>query len=109
MKVIDKGSGSSHGTLLQISTLAMATASDEIEGSADAEDWKYFVKAEENNSNGCTNFGSANKAKWYSNVDSHALIGQVMYRPQFSPLRPSQDDDAFVGNGDAQFTSEKCH
>jgi hypothetical protein len=48
MTIIDKNSDNSngHGSFLQISTLAIATASDETEGTPEAEDWKYFLNQE---------------------------------------------------------------
>jgi hypothetical protein len=103
MKAIDKASGSinGNGTLLQLSTYAISTASDEVEGSADAEDWKIFfpnLADETNNSNG----ESIEKIKWNSTTESHPLIGQFIYRPQYSPLRPSQQDV------NADFYTVKC-
>lgn len=103
MKAIDKASGSinGNGTLQQLSTYAISTASDEVEGSADAEDWKIFfpyLADENNNSNG----ESIKKIKWNSTTDSHPLIGQFIYRPQYSPLRPSQQDV------NADFFTVKC-
>ena len=46
MIAIDKNSDTSngHGSLLQLSTVAIATASDEIEGSTEAEDWKFCLQ-----------------------------------------------------------------
>lgn len=97
MKVIDKGlqSKESNGTLLQISTLAIATAADEVEGMADAEDWKYF-KSDENGT----------EYKWSKGTNAHVLIGQVLYRPQDSPLRQSQET---AGNDVTTLVDAKCH
>lgn len=103
MKAIDKSSGSinGNGTLLQLSTYAISTASDEVEGSADAEDWKIFFPylADENKNSYGESF---EKIKWSSTTDSHPLIGQFIYRPQYSPLRPSQQDV------NADFYTVKC-
>ena len=104
MKAIDKSSGSinGNGTLLQLSTYAISTASDEVEGSADAEDWKIFFPylADENKNSYGESF---EKIKWSSTTDSHPLIGQFIYRPQYSPLRPSQQQDV-----NADFYTVKC-
>jgi len=117
MRAIDKGGG---GSLLQISTLAVATAADEAEGDADAEDWRYFLPegekkmeeggTNENDADGGTEAdeSDAKAIKWSSGTKSHPLIGRVMYRPQSSPLRPLPEeaddnpDEMMMGN-------EKCH
>lgn len=71
MKAIDKG-GQSGESLLQISTVAIATAADEVEGDAGAEDWNFF---------------NSDEISW--NSDDHMLIGQVIFRPSCSPILSS--------------------
>ena len=106
MRIIDTNSDNSngHGSFLQISTLAIATASDETEGTPEAEDWKYFLNQE---GRATSDEGGVEKIIWSSDANSHVLIGQAIYRPRFSPLHPSQDDDA--PDYDAQFLNEKCY
>ena len=72
MKAIDKG-GQSGESVLQISTVAIATAADELEGDAGAEDWKFFLAKE-------------NEAKVAWSSSNHPLIGQVIFRPSSSPV-----------------------
>ena len=100
MKAFDKNSKAKKGdaalTLLQISTLAIATSADEVEGNADAEDWRDFLPKREENGNN----GNGKAVKWSSNVNDHPLLGKVIYRPQSSPLRPSEA--GVMGE-------EKCH
>ena len=72
MKAIDKG-GQSGESVLQISTVAIATAADELEGDAGAEDWKFFLTKE-----------NETKITWSSS--DHPLIGQVIFRPSSSPV-----------------------
>jgi hypothetical protein len=72
MKAIDKG-GQSGESLLQISTVAIATAADEVEGDAGAEDWKFFTTDEVKGS-----------ISW-SNSD-HYLLGVSIFRPSTSPI-----------------------
>jgi len=99
MKVIDKGYGNkdSNGTLLQISTTAIATAADEVDGMAGAEDWKHFAN------------GSGDEVKWNSTSRAHELIGQVLFRPQSSPLRPKPDDNAPNNDDSTTLVNSKCH
>ena len=93
MKEFEKG-GKGGDTLMQLSTLAVATAADETEGAADAGDWDYFrPKTDENGKS-----EASNDIKW-SNSD-HAFIGQVILRPQTYPLRPKEADVD---------PNEKCH
>jgi hypothetical protein len=75
MKAIDKG-GQSGESLLQISTIAIATAADEVEGDAGAEDWRFFNTDEDKDD-----------ISW-KNSDN-ALIGKIIFRPSSSPLIPS--------------------
>ena len=72
MKAIDKG-GQSGESLLQISTVAISTAADEMETDAGAEDWKFFTSDE-------------NKSEISWNRSNHDLIGQVIFRPTSSPI-----------------------
>ncbi len=106
MTIIDTNSDNSngYGSFLQISTLAIATASDETEGTPEAEDWKYFLNQE-----GRATFddGEVEKIIWSSDANSHVLIGQAIYRPRVPPLHPSQDDDA--PDYGAHFLNEKCY
>ena len=106
MIAIDKNSDTSngHGSLLQISTLAIATASDEVEGSTEAEDWKYFLK--QGDGMVSDDIIEGGNITWNSDADSHVFLGQVIYRPRFPPLRPSQHDGAEY---DARFLNEKCY
>eukprot|EP00571_Detonula_confervacea_P003895 CAMPEP_0172323960 /NCGR_PEP_ID=MMETSP1058-20130122/49994_1 /TAXON_ID=83371 /ORGANISM="Detonula confervacea, Strain CCMP 353" /LENGTH=2248 /DNA_ID=CAMNT_0013040093 /DNA_START=17 /DNA_END=6763 /DNA_ORIENTATION=+ len=111
MKAIDKGakSGAGVNSMLQLSTLAIATAADEVEGMADAEDWRYFLpkkaKNGENNDDASSdeNDGGEKEIKWSNISASHALIGHIMYRPQSSPLRPDNNDY------DDSIVAKKCH
>ncbi|KAL7504504.1 hypothetical protein ACHAXN_002145 [Cyclotella atomus] len=75
MKAIDKG-GQTGESLLQVSTVAIATAADEVEGEAGAEDWKFF-NSEENQQ----------EISW--NRSDHILLNKVIFRPSTSPLVPS--------------------
>ncbi|KAL3797258.1 hypothetical protein HJC23_004550 [Cyclotella cryptica] len=75
MKAIDKG-GQSGESLLQISTIAIATAADEMEGDAVAEDWRFF------------NTDDGKDSISWKNSDN-ALIGKIIFRPSSSPLIPS--------------------
>lgn len=74
MKAIDKG-GQSGESLLQISTIAIATAADEMEGDAGAEDWRFFNTDEDKDD------------IFWKNSDN-ALIGKIIFRPSSSPLIP---------------------
>ncbi|KAL7494283.1 hypothetical protein ACHAWT_003308 [Skeletonema menzelii] len=95
MKALDKG-GKGGETLMQLSTLAIATAADETEGAADAGDWDcYLPKKKEENGESETD--NAN-IKW--NSSDHDFIGKVIFRPQTSPLRPQGADVD---------PNEKCH
>lgn len=116
MKAIDKGhgkAGSGINSMLQLSTLAIATSADEVEGMAEAEDWRYFlpkkastdVNDSDNESSGSTGKGDAKEVKWRNSSASHALIGQIMYRPQFSPLRPDNNN---LNDAD-DYKNQKCH
>jgi len=95
MKALDKG-GKGGETLMQMSTLAIATAADETEGAADAGDWDFYLpkKTEEN---GASDAGNAN-INW--STSDHAFIGQVIMRPQTSPIR---------SQGAEVDPNEKCH
>ena len=96
MKALDKG-GKGGDTLMQMSTLAIATAADETEGAADAGDWDFYLpKKTDNGESG--DAGTADSIKWSSS--NHAFIGQVISRPQTSPLRPQGADVD---------PNEKCH
>ena len=110
MKAIDKGSSKDGGasSLLQISTSAIATAADETEGSADAEDWQFFIpkKSETGEATSDAPKQNGEGIKWTSG-SSHPLIGGVIFRPQSSPLRPAQD--AAAGNSVAEMTNDRCH
>jgi len=113
MKAIDKGhgktSGASINSMLQLSTLSIATAADEVEGMADAEDWRSFLpKKAANNESGSDNGSSGGEGdgkaiKWSTRSASHALIGAIMYRPQSSPLRPSENAQ------EQTILNKKCH
>ena len=95
MKALDKG-GKGGDALMQISTTAIATAADETEGAADCGDWDYFLpKRPENGESDASN---EPKINWSS--ANHAFIGQVILRPQTSPLRPQGVDVD---------PNEKCH
>jgi hypothetical protein len=83
MQAIDKG-GQSGESILQISTVAIATAADETEGEASAEDWKFFTADKE----------SKEEITW--KTSDHVLLGQMIYRPSSSPLVSS---DAKPGLG----------
>ncbi len=83
MQAIDKG-GQSGESILQISTVAIATAADETEGEASAEDWKFFTADNE----------SKEEITW--KTSDHVLLGQIIYRPSSSPLVSS---DAKPGLG----------
>jgi len=117
MKAIDKKqSGGSGGgeTLLQISTLAIATAADEVEGAADAEDWRFFISKNKENGNAANeedddshDGNNGSDIKWSNKVNDHMLLGQVIYRPQSSPLRPAQEGNNTAGDG--HHLNEKCH
>ncbi len=95
MKALDKG-GKGGETLMQLSTLAIATAADETEGAADAGDWDFYLpkKTEENGA------GDAVPANINWSTSDHAFIGLVIMRPQTSPLRPQ---------GAEVDPNEKCH
>jgi len=95
MKALDKG-GKGGETLMQLSTLAIATAADETEGAADAGDWEFYLPKKTEESGG-SDAGNAN-IKWSSS--NHAFIGQVIFRPQTSSLRPQGADVD---------PTEKCH
>lgn len=84
MKAIDKG-GQSGESLLQISTVAISTAADEMERDAGAEDWKFFTSSE-------------NKSEISWNRSDHHLIGQVIFRPSCSSS-PIVSSEAIAGSG----------
>jgi hypothetical protein len=85
MKAIDKG-GQTGESLLQVSTVAIASAADEVEGEAGAEDWKFF-NSEENQQG----------ILW--NTSDHILLNQVIFRPSTSP---------FVTSETSSVSSKKC-
>jgi hypothetical protein len=93
MKALDKG-GKGGDTLMQLSTLAIATAADETEGAADAGDWDFYLPKVEN---GESDAGNAN-VKWV--CSDHTFIGHVILRPQTPPIRPEGVDVD---------PNEKCH
>jgi len=121
MKAIDKKQGSKGGdggaeTLLQLSTLAVAMAADEVEGTADAEDWRFFVKKEkkggqngaaekEDDEDDSDSDDGAEEIQWSNKVTDHALLGKVIYRPQSSPLRPA----ATQGGDDGNNLNDNCY
>jgi len=96
MKLVDKG-GETGETLLQISTVAIATGADETKGDAGAAYWRYFSREEakgddENDSE--NNERSNNKngdVKWSNS--GHVFIGKVIFRPSYSPLRLPDESD----------------
>lgn len=111
MKVIDKsskGDGNAE-TLMQISTLSIATAADEVEGAAESEDWKYFVAKKKPADNGNDEGSAGEEVQWSNSSTSHPLIGKVLYRPQFAPLRPSPEGENGLEAAASHVTNSKCN
>ncbi|KAL9184848.1 hypothetical protein ACHAXT_002625 [Thalassiosira profunda] len=106
MRAVDRGFSPKDeaGTLLQLSTTAIATAADETEGAADAEDWRCFLPPTDENGGTALAADRGEKIPWRGRAGDHALLGQVLCRPQSSLLRPAGQE-----GGGASDPTAKCH